>query len=72
MSLGVGDGLENNTLKLLLEGWGGLWIDGNEDCVMQIRTKFRDIIEDGRLMVKSAFITRENINSLIENTLLVK
>jgi len=26
----VGNGLENNTLKLLLEGWSGLWIEGNQ------------------------------------------
>src|SRR5262245_41373742 len=28
IEFGVEDGLENNTLKLLLEGWGGLWIEG--------------------------------------------
>src|SRR3972149_4858892 len=27
--LGVGNGLENNTLALLLDNWKGLWIEGS-------------------------------------------
>jgi hypothetical protein len=65
VEFGVGNGMENNTLKLLLEGWSGLWIEGNEDYVKQIQETFRDIVDDGRLMVKAAFITRDNINNLI-------
>lgn len=62
---GIGNGLENNTLKLLLEGWKGLWIEGNEEYVSQINSKFHDVILDDRLKVKAAFINRENINDLI-------
>ena len=65
VEFGVENGLENNTLKLLLEGWSGLWIDGNQSYVAQINKKFHDVVTTGRLQVKAAFITRENINSLI-------
>ena len=65
IEFGVGNGLENNTLKLLLEGWSGLWIEGNQRYVAQINGKFHDVMTAGKLQVKSALITRENINSLI-------
>jgi hypothetical protein len=65
VEFGVGNGLENNTLKLLLEGWSGLWIEANDSYLAQIKDKFRDVITAGKLRVKAAFITRENINSLI-------
>ena len=66
VEFGVGDGLENNTLKLLLEGWQGLWIEGNAKSVAGIETRFRDIIASGKLHVQCAFVERDNINSLIE------
>jgi hypothetical protein len=65
VEFGVQNGLENNTLKLLLEGWNGLWIEGNERYVAQINERFIDVLTAGRLRVKAAFITRENINNLI-------
>jgi hypothetical protein len=65
VEFGVENGLENNTLKLLLEGWNGLWIEGSAQCVAQINAKFRDVISDGWLRVKAAFIDRDNINGLI-------
>ena len=66
VEFGVSNGLENNTLKLLLEGWNGLWIEGNESYVSQINAEFRDVISDGRLRVKEAYVDRDNINRLIE------
>jgi hypothetical protein len=65
VEFGVENGLENNTLKLLLEGWSGLWIEGSESFVSQINAKFRDVVSDGRLRVKAAFVDRDNINSVI-------
>ena len=29
LELGVGNGLENNTLFLLIQGWSGIWIEGS-------------------------------------------
>ncbi len=36
VEFGIGDGLENNTLALLLSGWKGLWIDGSSSSVNKI------------------------------------
>jgi|SRR5882724_878182 len=65
VEFGVENGLENNTLKLLLEGWSGLWIEASENFVSQINAKFQDVVSNGRLRVKAAFITPDNINGLI-------
>jgi hypothetical protein len=66
VEFGVDNGLENNTLKLLLEGWTGLWLEGSEEHVKQIDIKFQDVIASGRLRVQQAFVDRNNINDLIK------
>src|SRR5271165_733107 len=65
VEFGVDNGLENNTLKLLLEGWSGLWLEGSENQVNQINSRFNDVISNGRLKVQQAFIDRGNLNDLI-------
>ncbi len=45
--------------------WSGLWIEGSENFVSQINVKFQDVVSNGRLRVKAAFITPDNINGLI-------
>jgi hypothetical protein len=65
IEFGVEDGLENNTLKLLLEGWHGLWIDGSEEYIGRVNSLFADVIANGRLTARCAFITGQNINELI-------
>ena len=65
VEFGVENGLENNTLKLLLDGWHGLWIEGSEGWVTAIRTRFADVLSAGRLTVRPAFITAENISDLV-------
>jgi len=65
VEFGVGNGLENNTLKLLLEGWSGLWLEGSENDVKSINTRFHDVIKQRRLQVQLAFIDRDNVNALI-------
>lgn len=62
---GVENGLECNTLKLLLEGWSGLWLEGNSQHLDSITRLFHDVISEGRLSAKQAFVTAENINDLI-------
>ena len=38
IEFGVETGVECNTVKLLLEGWRGLWIDGSATNITNIRT----------------------------------
>jgi len=65
VEFGVESGIECNSVKLLMEGWRGLWIDGSEKYCEQIATRFRPFIERRQLAVTRAFITAENINELI-------
>lgn len=65
VEFGIGDGLENNTHALLLDGWRGQWIEGSGPSVHQVKTKYLDLIQSGRLHISHAFITGDNIDSLI-------
>jgi hypothetical protein len=65
VEFGVENGLENNTLRLLLEGWSGLWIESSEGHVGEINRKFSDVVANGRLRVIEAVVDRDNINTLI-------
>ncbi len=69
VEFGVGDGLENNTLALLFDGWRGLWIEGSERLADRIRDGLKNTIGCGRLQVSNNFVTRENINGLISTAL---
>lgn len=65
VDFGCADGIENNTTYLALTGWSGLWMDGGEENVQTASRAFQRQVESGRLRIRQAFITRENINSLI-------
>ena len=65
VEFGVGNGLENNSLALLLNGWRGLWIEGGTQHISRIQSKFREPMTNGQLRLTAAFIDRDNINSLI-------
>ena len=66
VEFGVESGVECNSVKLLVEGWRGLWLDGGTQHVAKIHTLFRTFIDDRRLTANEAFIFAENINSLLE------
>jgi hypothetical protein len=66
IEFGVETGIECNTVKLLLEGWRGLWLDGLANNVANIRTNFSTFVDAGRLQIVEAFITAENIDALFE------
>jgi len=65
IEFGVEDYLESNTRFLLINNnWSGLVMDGSESNVLKI--KKNDLYWRHDLIAKSAFITAENINQLIE------
>jgi len=65
VEFGIGNGLENNSHALLFDDWRGLWIEASKRSVSTIRKEYAEIIRAGQLTVVQAFITRDNINSLI-------
>ncbi len=66
LEFGVGDGTENNTLYLLLAGWRGLWIDGNDTNAASINRQFSSFIQSGKLTFLNRFVNRDSINEIIE------
>jgi hypothetical protein len=68
VEFGVQNGLESNGHYLLHKGWSGLWIEGDGKAVREIGRLFKKPIEDKRLAVINAFVTKDNINTLIENS----
>ena len=65
VEFGVETGAECNTAKLLVEGWRGLWIEGNAQSAGAIRQDFAPFIADRRLALQESLVTAENINALI-------
>jgi hypothetical protein len=61
VEFGVGNGLENNTASLLLEGWSGFWMEGSPRHVSAIKKNLETSIAAGQLRVKQALVTAENI-----------
>ena len=64
VEFGVGNGLENNTVYLLIKGWKGYWIEGSPNFCKRIEKDFHDHIQQQQLQLKQAFITAENIENL--------
>lgn len=69
VEIGVGDGLENNTTLLLLQGWSGTWIEGSSKNCQNIRQRFRRQLASGQLQLIEAVATQENVSDLIRPTL---
>src|ERR1041385_2021340 len=68
LEFGCGNGLENNSTYLLLAGWRGLWMDGGEENIKTVHENFPTYLAAGKLQTKQAFITVDNINSLIRDS----
>lgn len=66
VEFGVEAGIECNTVKLLVEGWRGLWIEGDPQYAARIRTSFAPLLAEGRLNLVEAFVVAENIDGLLE------
>jgi hypothetical protein len=67
VEFGVEKGLECNTLFLLVQGWSGCWIDGEEEYIKAITENFLFLIKKKQLFIERAFITAENIELLFNS-----
>ncbi len=68
VEFGVETGVECNTVKLLIEGWRGLWIEANAQACKAIGARFEGFLKDRRLTLSQSFVTAENIDTLIKNS----
>ena len=66
IEIGCSDGLENNTHTLLLQGWRGVWIEADAS-----KTRFIEehLPASPRLVVKRAFVSAENADTLVSDAL---
>ena len=65
IEFGAGDGAENCTGFLLMQGWHGLWIEGNETKLDRIRHMWAPDLAAGRLALAHAFVTVDTIDDII-------
>jgi len=68
VEIGAGDGLENNTLFLLVQGWRGVWIEGTPRKVSSAKEKVGVLFPDGRLGIEQHFVNRENIDGILSRS----
>lgn len=61
VELGTGDGLINNTVFLLGQGWQGFWVEGDAAAVRRIEMRFQRHLSDGSLRVRSLFVDAQKI-----------
>lgn len=64
IEVGCGDGLENNTHQLLLDGFKGSWLDGSPTNISRIEEAL-GTLETPQLFVKESFATLDSMDSLI-------
>jgi hypothetical protein len=65
VEFGVTEGRECNTLKLLVEGWRGLWMESSPACCASVRRTFAGPLAEGRLELLEVAVTAENIDGLV-------
>lgn len=66
VEIGTESGEESNTRLLLTQGWKGLWVEGSGAHVARAKQVFAREIAEGRLKVVEAFVTRENVQRIID------
>ena len=66
IEVGSGDGLENNTHFLLLNGWKGIWIDSNKKYTNKLN---KLLPKNSKLVIDCKKINPSNINAEINHNL---
>jgi FkbM family methyltransferase len=65
LEFGVGNGVENNTLALLIAGWTGGWIEASTEQAQVAQAIFVDMLNEQKLKILNEFVYRDNIENLI-------
>lgn len=67
VEIGTETGEESNTRLLLTLGWKGLWVEGSSAHVARGRDIFAKEISERRLQMVEAFVTRDNVQQIIDD-----
>jgi hypothetical protein len=65
VEFGVESGVECNSVKLLIEGWRGLWIEAQPDNANAIRGRFAPFLDRRKLTLLESLVRAENIDALL-------
>jgi hypothetical protein len=63
--IGVGSGIQNNTVYLLYRGWRGTWVDAGQKNAEAIRAAFAAPLADGTLRFVHQAVTAENAERVL-------
>lgn len=66
LEIGCERGLENNSHFLLLNGWQGMWVDGNPDFIKSI-SNYLGGDNLPKLMIRQLFVDKENVRKLFDD-----
>jgi len=67
VEFGAGNGTENCTGFLLMQGWKGLWIDGSDAFLPTLNVAWKPEMERGQLVARREFITVDTIDTIIRD-----
>lgn len=65
LEIGAGDGLENNTLALLIQGWSGTWVEGSPRNAAKVRARYSALSDQGQLTLIERFVSLETIGAIL-------
>lgn len=68
VEIGAGNGIENNSLFWLKQGWRGVWLEGGPENSAFIQRMFAQSIARKVVHFQQAMVTAGNINELIAST----
>ena len=68
IEVGCSDGLENNSHQLLLDGFSGVWIEGDDSKVNFLNEQLGGL-KFNRLLIEHAFVYCDNLSPIIQKSI---
>lgn len=65
VEIGCGDGLENNSLFLVAQGWRGFWIEASARRITAAKKSAAHFANDGILRIEQHFVTAKNVDAIV-------